>query len=155
MEDRDCALFAKLEGDVRRDVKTFRVVVRSDGRAVVLACVGARNVEPVSSHVNGFTEVDGNGGVIRHIETLGNRISIGDPWTKLDNRRRATRIRRAGLEVVAVLIRVLTTVLFTEQCGRVAWRRRTRAPFETARTRTVADEVDDVRISAIRTTAAQ
>ena len=146
MKDRDRTLFAKLEARVRRDVETFRGVVRSDSRAVVLAGAGARDVEPVSGHIDGFTEVDRHARVVRHIEAVRDRISACDPWTKLDNRRRATRIRRAGLKVVAVLICVLCAVLFPEQRGRVTWRGRTRAAFETTRARAVADEVDDVRI---------
>jgi hypothetical protein len=48
------------------------------------------------------------------------------------------------LKVGAVLIRVLRAVQFSEQRIRVAWRRRTRASFETASARTVAKEVDYV-----------
>src|SRR5689334_9848850 len=99
MEDRDRTLFAKLESRVRRDVETFRGVVRSDGRAVVLACVGAGDVKPVASYVNRFTEVDCHGCVVRHVETIGNRICACDPWTKLDDRRSATRTWGACLEV--------------------------------------------------------
>src|SRR6185369_5778300 len=78
-----------------------------------------------------------------------------DPWTKLHDQRCATRVWRARLEVVAVLICVLTAVLFPEQRSRIARRRRTRGAFETARARTVTDEVDDAGINAVRTTAAQ
>src|SRR6185369_3630338 len=87
MTDRDGALFAKLEARVWRYVVTLRIVVRSNSRAVVLATVGARYVEPVCDYIDWFTEVDGNSGVVRYVETIGDRISARDPWTKLDDRR--------------------------------------------------------------------
>src|ERR1044072_5886885 len=115
MKDGDRTLFAELEARVRRDGETFRAVVRSNGRAVVLSGAGARDVKPVSIDVDRFTEVDSHGCVIRHVEAVGDRISACDPGTKLNDRSRATRARRTGLKVVAVLIRVLTAVLFPEQ----------------------------------------
>src|SRR5262245_66204397 len=68
MKDRDRTLFAKLEARIRRDVETFRGVIRSDSRAVVLAGAGARDVKPVSGYVDWLTEVDRHGCVVRHVE---------------------------------------------------------------------------------------
>src|SRR5215213_2745210 len=155
MEDRDRALFTKLEAGVRRDMETFRAVIRSNSRAVVLACVGAGDVEPVSDHVNWFTEIDRHGCVVRCVETIRDWLSACDPWAKLNDRRSPTWVRRACLEVVTVLICVLNAVQLSEQCGRVARRWRACTTLETARARTVTEEVDDVRINAVRTTAAQ
>src|SRR5438045_3374030 len=104
VEDRDGALFAKLESGVRRDVITLRAIVRSDCRAVVLAGVGASDVEPISNDVNSLAEVDCNRGVVRRVETIVDGFSTGDPWTKLNDRRSAACIRRAGLEIVDVVI---------------------------------------------------
>src|SRR5215213_3945312 len=155
LKDRDRTLFAKLEACVRGDVETFGAVVRSNSRAVVLAAVGARDVEPASGYVDGFTEIDRHGCVVRHVEAVRERIRAWDPGTKLHDRRSATRVWRAGLKVVAVLICVLSAVLFSEQRACVARRGRTRTTFETARTRSVADKINDVGIGTVRTTTAQ
>src|SRR6185369_519541 len=155
MKDGDRTLFAKLEARVRRDVETFRGVIRSDSRAVVLAGAGARDVKPVSGYIDGLTEVDGHCRVVRRVEAVRDRISACDPWTKLDDRSRATRIRRTGLKIVAILICVLSAVLFPEQRRRVTRSGRTRATFETTRARAVAHEVNDVRIRTVRTTTAK
>src|SRR3982751_2411896 len=141
MDDRDGALVAELEAGVRRDVITLRTVVRSNCRAVVLARVCASDVEPVSDNVDRFTEVDRHRRVVRSVEAIADGLGSRDPWSKLDNRRSATRIRRAGLEIIAVLICILRTVQLSEQRIRVARRRRARASFEATRTRTVTDEV--------------
>src|SRR5215213_8599598 len=91
MTDRDGALFAKLEAGVRRNVETLRAVVRSNSRAVVLAGVGARDVEPVSDDIDWLTKVNSHSCVVGHVEAIGERLSAGDPWTKLNDRRSATR----------------------------------------------------------------
>ena len=150
VEDRYRALFAKLEAGVWRDVESLRAVVSSDCRAVVLAGVCAGDVEPVSVNIDRLTEINIYRRIVGHVEAIAYRFSAGDPWTELDDGRSAARIRRARLEVGAVLIRVLRAVQFSEQRIRVAWRRRTRASFETTRARTVAKEVDYVRVSSIR-----
>src|SRR6185369_14592075 len=100
-------------------------------------------------------KIDRHGRVVRHIETVRDWISTCDPWTKLNDRRSATRVRRACLEVVSVLICVLAAVLFSKQSSRVARRGCTRRAFKTARARAVTEEVDDVGISAVRATTAQ
>src|SRR5205085_2248843 len=111
---RDGALLAKPEAGVWRDVITLRAVVRSDGGAVVLARVSASDVEPVSYDIDRLTEINADCGVVRCVETGIDGVSAGDPWTKLDNWRGASWIRRAGLKIGPVLIRVLRAVEFSE-----------------------------------------
>src|SRR3569832_2169119 len=127
--DRYGALFAKLEARIRRNVVILRIVVRSDSRAVVLARARAGDVEPVSNNIDWFTEIDSHSCVVRHVETVRDRISAGDPRTKLHDRRRTTRTWGARLKVVAVLVCVLTAVLFPEQSSRVTRRRRACGAF--------------------------
>ena len=88
VHDSDGALFAKLEADVRRDVITLCTVVRSDGRGVVRTGAGARDIEPRSNNVNRLAEIDGDGRVVRRIETVRDRFGVCDPWPKLDDGRR-------------------------------------------------------------------
>src|SRR5829696_3353874 len=120
MENGYGALLAKLEAGVRRDVKSFGAVVRSNSDAIVLARVVAGDFEPVSNYVDWFTEINCDGRVVRRVESVGDWLCTGDPWTKLNDRRRSSWVRRTRLEVVAILVCVLSAVEFSEQRVRVA-----------------------------------
>src|SRR5687768_12024860 len=153
--ERHSALLAELEGRVWRDVITLRTVEGSDRGTVVLAGVGARDVEPRTSHVNRLAEIDGDRCVVWRIETVGDRFRRCDPWTKLHDLRGATRVRRSGLIIVAVLVRILSAVQLSKHSAGVAWCGSTSGAFEAARTCSVTEEIDDVGIDAIRASACE
>src|SRR6185503_11091823 len=103
-EDRDRALLAGDEVEIRRDV----VILAAAGkrRAVVLAGAGAIDIEPRADHVNRFGKADLNRCVARSVESVSTRISAQDQRSEFDDWSGLPWRRRAGYEVAAVSVGV-------------------------------------------------
>ena len=79
LEDCDRALLAKLEVSVRSDREGLEITCVRNGRIVVRTCAGASDVVPARIYVHGFTEVDGDAGIMRHGVTVGRWIGSRNP----------------------------------------------------------------------------